>query len=245
MYSGLSDIRLLSFVCAIKALRRNSVIYSHDRAYKLSPLLSIAPQTFNKYMAALDDLGLIRHTARGHRVIVSLSDCAKVLLPEWGAGRCHIRFFAAFDKVPNVKYYEDHIRFAIAKLNYTQQRYHAGRKQHLIRNCTNLASSNLTRALNKYRAKDVADITRILNPYVVTGKYHLSNLMGCSPGTAARLLRFWTAGKRIARTIVQKCFYGFTHANFDSLKEEGYKYVYPNRRKDMYIATIGSVIEIL
>lgn len=250
---GLQNINLAAFVCAFKAHRRNSLVYSKDRAYKISKALGISANTASKYMARLKELGIIQPFHSCYRMI-ALKDILPILFPDYFTKEKHffnhIRFFGGLEKKANFKYYKSQITFAFAETNFNQQQYFITKYQFLNEAGCNRFHRNMKRLRALYKKHGVNSLQalqRIIRPQkdIVTGKFHLSGLIGCSPSTAASLLRNWTLAGRIKRKIVVDFVKtSVSHAAFDSLKALGNKFIHPSSTGNGFFVNKGSIITL-
>lgn len=243
---GLHNIKLLAFCCAYKAYRRNSMVHAHDKAYKTAKALGMAEATVRKYMGECRRLGLIVDSR-----FIKLSDCAALLL----SGHPHIKhvhFFAGFEKKPCTKYYYERIKFALAELNYRQQAYRIERNKILdIQTTDRLQTGTLKKLMAMMKKHGVSSIAKLKCAVVrikeiVSGKYHVARIVGCSPSTGATLLRSWSKAKLIGRRIntdfihAEQC-----HGSMLGLIQSGFKYVYPDKKGEGYYLNSGSVITLI
>lgn len=239
---------------AVKSYRRNSVIYAHEKAYKLAPVFGISPQTFNAYMKRLDAKGLIRTSDAGHRTLVSLKTAIPTLLPEYhpedGPNTFkHCRFFAGQVKSHNVKHHTQRIRFAIAELNFKQQQHNITANEILDARSSDRLSTKQFQSYKRLLKKHGATSLQLLRSTVkritgiVTGKHHLSRLIGCSPATALNMLRSWHKNGCITRTVQTQfipCF--VCPASYDAIKALGAKYIIPSLNRTGFTVSVGSLI---
>lgn len=247
--SGLHQIKLLAFVSAFKAWKRNSMWLASDKPYKVARALGMAESTVRKYAADCRRMGILKAEG-GHQRFVSLAHCLEQILPGQ-AHLKHIHFFAGFDKQPSFKTYYERIKFALAELNYRQQAYRIERNKVLDEISTDrIQPVNFKRIramMKKHKVSTIAALQRTVRRIkdIVTGKYHTACLLGCSASTAAKLLRTWSARKWIGRRIstdfvhAEQC-----HGSMQGLMQAGFKYCYPDKKGEGYYLNRGSVITL-
>lgn len=244
--SGLYDLKLLAFCAAFKAKRRNSVWLASDKCYKVARELGVSQSACKGYFEALKRKGLLMQAGAQYR-LAGLRKCVETLIP-YHAHTKHIRFFREFDKTDFRTYYE-RIKFALAKVNYKQQQFRADRNAVLdvvTDRLTKEQFKHIRALMRKHKCQSVErlamSVARIKG--IVSGKYHLSRLIGCAPSTAARLLRLWSKKQWISRKVNTDFVEAeVNHGSMSALMQD-YSYCYPNKQHTGYFLNRGSEITL-
>ena len=163
----------------------------------------------------------------------------------------HFKFFGSVERKCDFKYYYNLIKFAIVKVNYDQQEHRIKKNiviEDLRANRFNVVSRRKINALmKKHNATSVTDLLSIVKTrkHIVSGKFHVSKLVGCSPSTGSRLLRAWDKAGIIYRQIASSIVKAFVcHDSFDAIKKAGHNYIYPSKDNSGFWVTKGSVITL-
>lgn len=213
------QIKLLAFVTLVKSVYRNSVIYSRYSNAHHAKRLGIHANTFKKYIASLEDYGLLAPYGKD-RQILGLSTCIKIILPEQDFYEMnHARFFQeAVQNKLNLKEIYNIILFSLVRRNFAQQTKMFEKKHQLLSDSGYLRNSLNRQGTTEGKHKAVKAIVRMakkanvssvddyvkemrkdLKKEVVTGKFHVANIIGMSPTTGAKYLRKWNASNLIER----------------------------------------------
>lgn len=232
-------------------MRRNSIVYRKQKKYKIADQMGLSAVTVGKYFKKAEDLGLlIQH--HSDRIFIKLSECIKTLIPA-----------KKFIQLRNVRFFKDGpytsfkglcnaIEFALLKNNLETQEFNINRKSvidELGSNRLNEGSlSKLKRLAKEHGSCGITELLCICQRinFTVSGKFHLSNILGCSPTTASKRLRKWAKDRLIGRKEITKLIYTpCTYASFDFLKSQGYKYLIPFKDGTGFISNLGSAVWIL
>ena len=207
--------KLLSFITLCKKQRRNSVcLYSNESITKRVKDLGIGYNNFKKYKQVCLDNNLLRVTSKGNLVFIKMRDI--ITFMNDGVFDTKNLTFNRFVKFFNYITYEklsfkniyEQIRKSIVLKNYAQQQYNINRNQLLL---DSLSHCN-TRAIKKViKLASQASMTTEQylkslpnkNNTIVSGKYHVANLVGMSSSTGQRLLKNLSK-KEIKRTIIKE-----------------------------------------
>lgn len=231
--------------------------------YKYAAKFGLSGNTAKKYLRDLQDTGLSFETSYGIH-IAKLSDCIRVLMMETGDDNefysfRHIRFFKEYRNAKTVKDFQQLIEYAFLKRSVSQQLYNSEKidtAYKIFKGMTvSLSGKAKNRFLNNMLKKKGFKSYEELKNYVysqaryslnnaVTGRFHLSNLIGCSPSTAAKRLSLWDKNNLIKRKIVAIDTKEYiTHDNFDMFKGKGL-FVIPCFKRNTFITLLGSKVSI-
>jgi len=158
-------------------------------------------------------------------------------------------FFKNFPKKADFKYYKDLVEFSIFHENGMGQQHYNEKDEVIDRLKSNRTKGNDLDALKTLKKKHGLDSIEGLKSIdtkteIHSGKFHLSNLLGCSPTTGANRLRRWHNEGKIEREIKKVFFIGDrSFRKFDALKAKGYKIVIPIATG--FMAVMGSIITFL
>lgn len=230
-------------------MRRNSLLYTKDRLVLLAKNIGVSLNTFKKYLKKCSDLGLLV-PFNNSRKFQKLSVCIKTILPELNFKKFRfVRFFCK--TLTTVKSIYEQIRYSVFVSHAKTQQHNINRKtaiQSLNSNRTTHSQMKLLKRIAKKQGCEVGSLVSLskCNEEIVTGKYHLSNIIGCSPSTASKLLIRWHCREAIKREIVEvgiKC--PVTHDHFDALKSLGYTHVLVSKDMSGFKCKIGSKVSIV
>ena len=179
--------------------------------------------------------------------LLKLPKIINKLFPSLDKDMMALRFFRSHP-YRTYKEFQNGIEKAFAMLNYTQQFWHTERNQIFELYKEGRIKSQDVKTLDKIRrdkgCKSIEEVvsTTKYNLEVYTGKDHLSNLLGCSPSTAAKRLNTWhNDASRFTREVkVEFIPCPVNHATFDAFKHLG-KLV-PAKEGNGYWVNKGSVI---
>jgi len=238
--STLQSYTLLGLICAFKSLRRNSVLYAHEKMYRVAKAVGMSVNTFKQYLKEAEELGLLKEEGNaGNKRFVKLSICIETLIDHNSPK--HLHFFKGLEKRTDYKYYVDLIKYSIPKLNFEQQQFNISQNSSSDRKISRYKAQ-----LKKYNVSCEADLLKCTEKNkkdIVTGAFHLAKMLGCSPSTAGKLLTKWANEGKFKRVInVEFRRMECTHESFDALKYEGYKYIYPDKSRTGFFLNLGSVI---
>lgn len=191
------------------------MIYSWEKKYKVADQIGVSVNTYSKYLRECIEMGLLIKLGSSYQFI-NLSKIIKILFThvrEWK----HCRFFTGVDNKLDFKSIYERVRFSIAERNYKQQEFNIKR----------------SRVMEEYSVKS-------MRRYIVSGKKHVSDLLGCCQSTGTKLLRKWNKERLFYREVITRVFNCPVNVvTYDILKENGYRpYVY----KGNWVHTIGSKI---
>lgn len=126
MTAALQNISLAAFICAIRSIRRNGVIYAGEPVYKLAGAIGISPTTCARYIERCKDLGLLIVGERRHSTLVPFTVSLSVLFPQYQNNKAfrHVRFFAGQVKTTDFKTFKQRITFALAQANFERQKHY-------------------------------------------------------------------------------------------------------------------------
>lgn len=217
-----------------------------DKVYKVAKELGISQGACTGYFDALRRKGLMIQHGNQYR-LQGLRQCVETLLDDHKHAK-HIRFFREFAK-GNFRTYYERIRFALAKVNFQQQQFRSDRNAVIDVDTDRYTAEqfkHIRALMRKHKCNSVATLAMSVKRIkgIVSGKYHLSRLVGCSPSTAARLLRLWSKKEWITRRInsdfveAEVC-----HGSMTALMQD-YSYCYPNKDHTGYFLNRGSVITL-
>lgn len=230
------------------------MLYRHDRIYKICGEIGISEKSFRKYLQACVDRGLIMYCSNGHAKFIALRHALRILFSD--TDMRHADFFGLgktrVSQGTTVKYFFEKIKLSIGLKNYKQQEWNIKQCKAIDRISESRINSydfkKLKRLMKKHHVFSFAKLAGIpikRNQSIVTGKYHLSNLLGCSPACAAVLLRKWAKAGIFTRQVVKRFFKGCNHAHFDALKAEGYLYIGAAKDLSGYHCNVGSALKLL
>jgi len=249
MNPGLTSIRLLAFAVAFKRYRRNSIIYRHDKKFQIAKIVGISATTTAKYLNECENLGLIIPHYK-ERKFIKLTQIIKILFPNENLRAfVHVRFFRGKSHLKQVNEINEELKIEMAVANFKRQNHNIEKNSvidDLDQNCYKSRKPNCLKALaRKHRCSvgKLPSIDRI--HHIVTGKNHLSGILGCSPATAAALLRKWDRAGLINRTIVSvRIAAPVNSATLVELVASGHKNIHPSKKDQCYYRSIGSRITL-
>lgn len=248
----ISKYKLLSFITLCKKQRRNSVcLYKNESITKRVKDLGIGYNNFKKYKQICLDNNLLRVTSKGNLVFIKMKDIL-TFMNDGVVSEKNLLFnrfvlffnYTTYEKLTFKNIYNQ-IRKSIVLKNYAQQQYNIDITQDLIKTYYNKDYRNTKAPKAIFRtfkriSKNAAKVSKSSDDYmkslslknktyIVSGKYHVANLVGMSSSTGQRLLKDLSK-KEIKRETVK-----VTLAN--SLSKEVY-----NSYLDMYKNTKYMVI---
>ncbi len=240
--TGLDNIKLLSFICAYKAARRNSIVYSWDKMYKLADELRMSCVTLKRLLRLSEERGYLVEYGQ-HRVFKNLAVITNDLFPS--KANKHLKFFKHKEKKADFKYYQEIIKYAFAERNFLQQEYNISKNDKLKSKLNrNISRKIYQAALEQFGVKSFDKLIQSLSKCkenIVTGKFAMGKLLKCSPSTASKLLRTWHDQGKYERIVEKEFIRTFVcHESFEALKSLGYKTIWPVQGG--FLLPLGSVI---
>lgn len=206
--------RILSFIILLKKHRRNSTIYKADNKLILATQMGISYNAYKKYFHLAVEAGLLIKRKDNFQA-VHFVKCLHVLgLSE--KIRKHEDVFKNFNYTTvTFKDVYEQVVSAIMLRNLKQQAYRIERNEILFStatdNCIKNAKNRAIKKLSKQAAKDGITTDQLLSSiksrkinYIVTGKFHISTIIGCSPTSGLNWLRKLTKKKVITRKVNSK-----------------------------------------
>jgi hypothetical protein len=217
---GLQNINILSIALAFKAHHSNGILPSNINYNKYCKEINVSSQSFKKCINYCKENNLILPLGNSFQ-FVSISKLINHLLGKKNHNnqirvysvnrRGFLGYRMVIDK-PTAKQIKSLLLEEIAKVNFQQQKFSIDKKQQ-------------NRRSKKFKSREIVGT-------IVTGKFHLSNLINCSKSTALNLLRKWNKQKLIDRKVLT-----IHHQNnFNNLNIQ-----YSKRYKNFF-ENIGSVI---
>lgn len=192
--------KLLAFITLCKKSRTNSVcLYKNESLVKRSKEIGIGFNTFKKFKQICINNNLLREKD-GCLIFVKMTEVLTFLNDGVVAEKNLIfnRFLLFFNYVKydvvSFKNVYNQIRKSLVLKNYRQQEYHIKRNKSFKQDLRN-GNSKAIRILIK-KAKEAglstSDYLKSLPKFserIVSGKYHISSIIGMSPSTGQRLLK--------------------------------------------------------
>lgn len=247
--------RILAFIILLKKLRRNSCIYHIENKKTLAKEMGISYNSFKKYLLEAVKAGVLIQDGETLRAMHFVG-CIHTLGLQTRIKR-HEDIFKNFNyEVLNFKNVYEQVVFSVALRNFKQQAYKIERNDLLLSNpiddCTQKAKRKALKALMKQAEKDgvttdskLSYIKKNRTKVIVTGKYHVSNIIGCSPQSGLNWLKKMHNKKIIKRRVNTRFIKGTSNP-------EQYQDLINNIKEGKVIPvrggfrnTKGSVIKIL
>ena len=193
---------MLAFIVWHKNRRESGVIHANERMYLVAAEMGISPNTYASFKKRCIDRGLLKPMGEKlqfvslRAVIVALfkgkNFTETEVLKEWK----YRKFWRFAPNNPKTyKEFFDTIVFSAAELNFVRQNYRQKEKV------------STTRERFKNNLNTVPRRSENLNLGIITGKHHISSLVGCCSSTATKLLKRWSKDKRIIRKIQKETYF--------------------------------------
>jgi hypothetical protein len=223
--------KLLSFITLCKKSRRNSVLLYQNESISLrAKELGIGFNNYKKYKQLCLNNNLLRVTSKGNLVFIKMIDIL-TFLNDGVVSEKNLTFnrfvlffnYIQYEKLTFKNIYVQ-IRKSIVLKNYKQQQYNIERTQ-LLLNCLDHRNTRAIKKVIKLAAKANMTTTEYIkslsskNYNIISGKYHISKLIGMSSSTGQRLLKELSK-KEIKRTIIKELLSTeLNRANYDYYTE--------------------------
>lgn len=146
------------------------------------------------------------------------------------------------------------IKYELCLTNYKQQNFNKNRKAKELSFVTNAKNSKKSpyrrtkQVLKKYGSFDnsIRSISANYTETIISGKYHVANILGCSPSTASNVMKEMVAAEIITRDIVKHYInHPVSHAMYDSLKVRyPNSAIIPQMKRNSFCVVLGSAIQI-
>lgn len=218
--------KLLSFITLCKKQRRNSVcLYRNESISKRVKDLGIGYNNFKKYKQICLDNNLLKVTSKGNLVFIKMKDIM-TFMNDGVVNEKNLTFnrfvlffnYTTYEKLTFKNIYNQ-IRKSIVLKNYSQQQYKIDITQDLIKTYYNKDYRNTKAPKANYRtfkriSKKAAEVSMSSNDYmkslslknrdyIVSGKHHISRLIGMSSSTGQRILKELSK-KEIKREVIKE-----------------------------------------
>lgn len=226
-----SKYKLLSFITLCKKQRRNSVcLYKNESITNRIKDLGIGYNNFKRYKQLCLDNNLLRVTSKGNLVFIKMKD-VMTFMNDGVINEKNLTFnrfilffnFTSYEKLTFKNIYNQ-IRKSIVLKNYKQQQFNIKRTQ-LLLNCLDHRNTRAIKKVIKLAAKANVTTTEYIkslsskNNNIISGKYHVSKLVGMSSATGQRILKDLTK-KEIKRTVIKELLSTeLNRANYDYYTE--------------------------
>lgn len=223
--------KLLSFITLCKKERRNSVcLYKNESISNRAKTLGIGFNNFKRYKQLCLDNNLLRVTSKGNLVFIKMKD-VMTFMNDGVINEKNLTFnrfilffnFTSYEKLTFKNIYNQ-IRKSIVLKNYKQQQFNIKRTQ-LLLNCLDHRNTRAIKKVIKLAAKANVTTTEYIkslsskNNNIISGKYHVSKLVGMSSATGQRILKDLTK-KEIKRTVIKELLSTeLNRANYDYYTE--------------------------
>lgn len=239
--------KILAFVSLFKKHRKNSIIFKDESNIELAKKLGISYNSFKKYYSYCISKKIL--TPYGDNLqFVKLTKVFFILGLE--LNKYHVFHWKRYEEL-NIKNIYNEIQEQILLLNFKQQQFRLKKKKKEID--TILAVENSKKShpkkvkslIKKYGSfsKAKSSISKKYANSIVSGKFHTSKLIGCSPSTGLNILRRMN-NVSIRRTIIsEKLNIPYTFTSFDNLKKD--YLIIPSEKKKCFFVSKGSTVEIL
>lgn len=207
--------KLLSFITLCKKQRVNSVcLYKNESISLRAKELGIGFNNFKKYKQICLDNSLLRVTTKGSLVFINMKDIM-TFMNDGVVNEKNLTFnrfvlffnYTSYEKVTFKNIYNQ-IRKSIVLKNYTQQQFHINRNQLLLDSLSHRNTRAIKKVIKLASKANMSTEQYIKslpnkNNTIVSGKYHVANLVGMSSSTGQRLLKELSK-KEIKRTIIKE-----------------------------------------
>jgi hypothetical protein len=223
--------KLLSFITLCKKQRRNSVcLYKNESISKRVKDLGIGYNNFKKYKQICLDNNLLKVTSKGNLVFIKMKDVI-TFMNDGVVNEKNLTFnrfvlffnYTDYEKLTFKNIYNQ-IRKSIILRNYKQQQFNIERTQ-LLLNCLDHRNTRAIKKVIKLAAKANMTTTEYIkslsskNNSIISGKYHVSKLVGMSSSTGQRILKELSK-KEIKRTVIKELLSTeLNRANYDYYTE--------------------------
>lgn len=222
--------KILAFVTLIKKHRKNSMIFCNESEVAFAKKLGISYNAYKKYRTFCINNDILVSYG-DHKQFISLLKVVEILKLDINK---YIKFFhyKRYEELTFKNIYQQ-IQDELVLQNYKQQKYHINKKSKelsFVKKAVNSKRSPYRRTkevLKKYGSLEnaISSITDNFTEEIVSGKSHVSNIVGCSDSTGHNILtRLATNGKIIKETKTLFFKQEVNHFNFDALK-----YGFPNQ----------------
>lgn len=207
--------KLLSFITLCKKERRNSVcLYKNESISNRAKTLGIGFNNFKRYKQLCLDNNLLRVTSKGNYVFVKMRDII-TFMNDGVFNEKNLTFnrfvcffnYTSYEKLTFKNIYNQ-IRKSIVLKNYAQQQYNINRNQLLLDSLSHRNTRAIKKVIKLASKANMSTEQYIKslpnkNNTIVSGKYHVANLVGMSSSTGQRLLKDLSK-KEIKRTIIKE-----------------------------------------
>lgn len=221
--------KIVAFCSLVKYHRRDSCIRKDKKKYRISQEFGMCTNSFSKYFKLCRDLGLMRELKSNYQLI-GLPEIIRKLGLDLDR-HCRWTNYDEYEKVTFKSVY-DRVVFSPIIKNFNQQQYKINKKQKRLERVFSNSNLSMDQKLTKRIAKEAARagvtfesyIERMLDSFtrtIVSGKYHVANLIGYSATSGSRWLRKMVENGIIDRKVKWKdAGLPVTHASYDVLIEE-------------------------
>ena len=250
----------MSFVTLVKLARDNSVIDKATVETKFSKEIGISYNSYKKYLRSSVQIGLIK-VVKGHYVVMGLVGVINALGLD-GTIDKHNRFFKGVEyKEVTFNNVYNHLVDGVVLKNYKQQAFKINNRINkyntakLILSNSNLATKQ-TKAIAKQLEKEAAGtgLLRYLkgivsdnsNCSIVSGKYHVSKLIGMSTTSGSNRLTKLVKDGKITREVIKRVYNTeYSHKVYDYLCGSSSFFIAPSPFLNKFIEFKGSRIGLL
>lgn len=240
--------KILAFISLFKKHRKNSIIFKDESRITLSKKLGISYNSFKKYYNFCIAKNLLTPYGQ-HLQFVKLTKVFFILNID--LNKYHIFHSWKRYEVLDIKQIYNQIQEQILLLNFKQQQFRIKKKKKevelvlAVENSKKSHPKKVKSLIKKYGSfsKAKGSISKKYKDSIVSGKYHSSKLLGCSPSTGLNILRRMN-NVSIRRTIIsEKLNIPYTFTSFDNLKKD--YLIIPSEKKKCFFVSKGSTVEIL
>lgn len=206
--------KLLAFITLCKKSRNNSVfLYQNESSVKRSKELGVSFNTFKKFKVICLENSLLKEV-NGHLIFVKMLDILTFLndgiICEKNLTFNRFVLFFNYITYDNISYKNiyNQIRKSLVLKNYKQQEYNIKRNKSFIKDLGHGNKKAIKVLIKQARSlgKSTAEYLKCLPKHkerIVSGKNHISKIIGMSPSTGQRLLKELSQ-KEVTRIVITK-----------------------------------------
>ena len=257
---------ILAFATLLRLKRSIGVLeYKSENSSQRCKELHISYNKYKKLKNQCLNLGILKVSRNGHLMFIGVSEILSILNEgEEISGlrfNKHLRFYNKVSYVDDVKFKTivEQIRESFCIINYSQQDFKIKKNQEMI-DTYNL-STNSTKVMDPAQRKHTeavlkkltklarqsglssADFVKRLeenNNGIITGKYHIANLLGMSSSTGSRILNSLEKKGIKREKIVHRINIEVNQESFLALKSIYRGTIIPSKYKNHFMIYVGS-----
>ena len=268
--------KILAFITLLKFNRRNSTIYRNEKVYKIANKLKISVTTYKKLLAICISKGYIieyKHGYQAKSLIAIMKDLGEFKYisffkyPKWGTSPSYKELYTHIqDELLLLNYKQQEYRiekraeifqaFGESR-KYSQEPQCCPNKDQVepVKSLTDKKRKAIIKKTIKAAEKERLSTDEYLDKIsleknqktIVSGKYHVSKILGMCPSSGTRILRRLVQRNKINRYNVTIKINAIVNNNtYAGIKAAyGNSAIIPVSRKNCYFIYLGSRIELI